>query len=180
MVMMRTYDTEDGKTITTDSATYFVNIEVEQTPAYKKNTLFVIGLPEAEEIIKYAYKYDCTNVYFGTGTTFNPEDTEDYKDWNIVMCDVLDEGFWVTLDFDLIPYGPAVKVMGCNEYDRFIPMLSIKTPDLLGWNYNATVKLDDTDFRKSNPGVWCHRLHNLLDTEKFTDWSEYKGDTFVK
>ena len=59
-------------------------------------------------------------------------------------------------------------------------MLSIKTPDLLGWNYNTTVKLDDTDFGKTNPGVWCHRLHNLLDTERFTDWSEYKGDTFVK
>ena len=49
-------------------------------------------------------------------------------------------------------------------------------PYVKQWNYNTMLKIDDKDFKASNPGVWCHRLHNLLDEEKFTDWAEYGLD----
>ena len=34
------------------------------------------------------------------------------------------------------------------------------------WNYNTMIKIDDKDFKATNPGVWCHSLHDLMDTVK--------------
>lgn len=42
--------------------------------------------------------------------------------------------------------------------------------------YNSTLKLDDKDFRGTNPGVWCHNLYDLQDRLVFTDWSKYIKD----
>ena len=43
-------------------------------------------------------------------------------------------------------------------------------------NYNACLKLDDTDFNATNPGVWVHRIHELKSLDKFTNWEQYKSD----
>ena len=55
-------------------------------------------------------------------------------------------------------------------------MISVKLPYIQQLGYNAIIKLDDKDFKASNPGVWCHSLHDLMDREKFTDWSKYSLD----
>jgi hypothetical protein len=62
------------------------------------------------------------------------------------------------------------------EYNNFIPMISVKLPYVQLLGYNATIKLDDKDFAATNPGVWCHSLHNLRDRSVFTDWSKYTKD----
>jgi len=68
---------------------------------------------------------------------------------------------------------------GYTEYNRFIPMISVKMPyiDLLG--YNACVKIDDKDFDSTNPGVWVHKVHDLKTRDTFTDWSKYTTDTVI-
>jgi len=55
-------------------------------------------------------------------------------------------------------------------------MISVKLPYVQHLGYNATIKLDDTNFKGTNPGVWCHSLHNLLDRKVYTDWSQYTKD----
>ena len=62
------------------------------------------------------------------------------------------------------------------EYRRFIPMISAKLPYINQLGYNAVLKIDDIDFDKSNPGVWCHRLHDLQSASTFTGWDAYKDD----
>jgi hypothetical protein len=62
------------------------------------------------------------------------------------------------------------------EYRRFIPMISVKLPYTKLFNYNTVIKIDDRDFEATNPGVWCHRLHDLMDPAKFTDWDRYTED----
>ena len=69
---------------------------------------------------------------------------------------------------------------GLIEYDNFIPQLRVPVPYIRQWNYNTMLKIDDKDFKASNPGVWCHRLHDLQDIEKFTDWTKYGLDKIVK
>ena len=49
-------------------------------------------------------------------------------------------------------------------------------PYIKQWNYNTMVKIDDRGFKETNPGVWCHSLHDLMDREKFTDWNKYGND----
>ena len=65
------------------------------------------------------------------------------------------------------------------ENRKFIPQISVKLPYLQQLGYNATLKIDDKDFAATNPGVWCHRLHDLLSTDKFTDWDQYTGDEIL-
>ena len=65
---------------------------------------------------------------------------------------------------------------GLVESDYFIPQLRVVVPYIKQWGYNAMIKIDDKDFKASNPGVWCHSLHDLMDREKFTDWSKYSLD----
>jgi hypothetical protein len=47
------------------------------------------------------------------------------------------------------------------------------------WNYNTMLKIDDKDFKATNPGVWSHSLHTLMDRSKFTDWNQYKQDKIL-
>ena len=39
---------------------------------------------------------------------------------------LLEDDFWVTLDFDLMTYGDSILECGWNEYRRFIPAMSLK------------------------------------------------------
>jgi hypothetical protein len=80
-----------------------------------------------------------------------------------------------TLDIDV---GLAEDLLDgpLTEFNNFIPMLSVKLPYIRQLGYNATLKLDDKDFRATNPGVWCHNLHDLQSRSTFTDWSCYTKD----
>ena len=81
----------------------------------------------------------------------------------------------VTLDYD-VEYHEWVLETGMTERHNFIPLLSVKLPYVNQLGYNACIKIDDSDFKHSNPGVWIHQVHDLLDREKFTDWTKYGND----
>ena len=62
-------------------------------------------------------------------------------------------------------------------------MMSLKASYWKQWNmnsHNATVKFDDVDFNKTNPGVWCVPLDVCVNKEHFSDWDKYVGDTFIE
>ena len=44
----------------------------------------------------------------------------------------------------------------------------------------SSKEIDDKGFDASNPGVWCHSLHDLMDREKFTDWGKYGLDKILE
>ena len=89
---------------------------------------------------------------------------------------------WVSTNFDCTLDLDVAQAEGLLEsflveYNNFIPMISVKLPYIRQFGYNATLKLDDRDFRATNPGVWCHSIHKLQDRSVFTDWSKYTKDT---
>jgi hypothetical protein len=90
----------------------------------------------------------------------------------------LESGAWCTLDID-VTAAEGLHESGLCEYARFIPMISIKLPYIGLFNYNTTIKLDDRDFEATNPGVWCHSLHDLKNRQVFTDWSKYSQDEVI-
>ena len=161
---------------------YFTGYEVEHTICHGMKTLFVVGTPPLEEILQQANRdVDIKQIYFGTSQSFNPTGNtyEEYHKWDEVINGCLKADYWVTLDFD-IKHIEGVLEGGWNESDRFVPMISCKLPYINQLNYNATLKLDDLTWGKTNPGVWTHRLHVLLDSNKFTDWDQYKEDEIAK
>jgi hypothetical protein len=96
-----------------------------------------------------------------------------------MVDELLHSGFWVTLDYD-VRFHEYVLENGWNEHDRFISMISVKLPQVHQLNYNACIKIDDKDFKATNPGVWVSYVQEHLDRKKFTDWEKYTKDLPIK
>tara|TARA_B100000900_G_scaffold415754_1_gene447029 strand:+ start:2415 stop:2933 length:519 start_codon:yes stop_codon:yes gene_type:complete len=169
----------DYKTGEKDSVTFFTGVEVEKTPAYGMKTLFVVGLQDPEDILTYITEESCTHVFFGANHSYDPKDTNEYIAWENMIQSILKEGYLCSLD---IPITIAEEFLesGLVENDNFIPQLRVPVPYAKMWNYNTMLKIDDKDFKASNPGVWCHSLHDLMNREKFTDWTKYGLDKVLK
>lgn len=160
----------------TNDASFFVGIEVEKTPAYNMKTLFVVGLHSPDIIHNLADERGIKHIYLGANHSFN---STNIMTWEALAKDLLKRGYWVTLDFDL-RFISDVGEMLLAEYDQFIPQISVKIPYARLFGYNACVKIDDSDFRASNEGVWVHQLHDLMDRSKFTNWTEYGKDEIIE
>ena len=158
---------------------YFIGTEVERTAMYGEKTLFVVGVQPTHKIQKRANENGIQHLYFGTSQSFHPQDDKEWADWENMIKAMLAAGYWCTLDFG-VEYANDVLEMGLDEHDKYISMISVKLPYIKQFNYNATLKIDDTTWGHSNSGVWCHSVHDLMDRKVYTDWSEYVGDTVIK
>jgi hypothetical protein len=161
---------------------FFVGREVEHSPAFGHKTLFVVGIQDASVIVSMVMNNNCSHVYFGANQSFpNPEtnDGDTWREWEGMIIECLQRGLLCTLDLD-VKSAEGLAEGSLIEYNNFIPMISVKLPYLQLLGYNATIKLDDRDFAATNPGVWCHQLHDLKDRSRFTDWSKYTQDEVIK
>ena len=150
---------------------FFVGYEIEHTPAHGHRTLFVVGIQPVDKILENYKIYQCTHIYLGANQSFDyPSDQ-----WYMMIYQLLSENILVTLDFDISKLEYVQSTSFC-EHNNFIPQISVKIPNIKKLNYNATLKIDDIDFKATNPGVWCHRLHDLQAIDKFTGWHEYGKD----
>jgi hypothetical protein len=165
-----------------DSIAFFIGTEIEKTPAYGKKTLFVVGVHDDQIITTMAQNNDCTHIYFGANQSFKTNgvnDTENWRLWEDMIYVCLEQGYWCTLDLDVSEVEGLLE-SGLVEKQQFIPQISVKLPYLQQLGYNATIKIDDKGFKATNPGVWCHNLHDLLDRNKFTSWDQYSKDEIIK
>jgi len=164
-----------------DTVKFFVGTEVEHTPAFGKRTLFVIGVQPVADIKFWAERSEVEHIYFGANQSFpNPDvNSPVWNDWEVMIGQCLMNGYWCTLDID-VKSSEGLLESSVVEHNRFIPMISVKLPYINQFGYNATIKLDDKDFDATNPGVWCHSLHELKNRAVFTDWSKYTKDEVIK
>lgn len=159
---------------------FFYGTEVEHTPAYGKYTLFVVGIQSKQDI---ALALTCgsqvvEHIYFGANMSFpnlNVNNGAEWAKWENMIYHFLERDIWCTLDVD-ISCVEGLAESGLCEHNYFIPMISAKVPYATLLGYNATLKIDDKDFAATNPGVWCHSLHELQNRSVFTDWSKYTQD----
>jgi hypothetical protein len=162
---------------------YFTGYEVEHTVCYGMKTLFVVGTPPVEEILQQANRdVDIKHIYFGTSQSFpniGVNDAEEWQKWESVIQRCLDEEYWCTLDLDVAQV-EGLAEGGLLENNRFVPMISVKIPYIKLFNYNTTIKIDDTTWGHSNPGVWTHQLQSLMSKDKYTHWDQYTQDTEIK
>ena len=160
-----------------NNTSIFVGTEVEHTPAYGQKTLFVVNIQPQELIEAAAIAHKCTHVYFGANQSFPNYDTDarGWLTWENMIRPFLDRDYLCTLDIDVKCVEGLLETGFC-EYHNFIPMISVRMPYIQQLGYNATLKLDDRDFAATNPGVWCHSIHDLQNRDHFTDWSKYAKD----
>lgn len=164
-----------------NNITFFTGVEVEHTPAYGMFTLFVTGVhtPEAVHWAFDNHPDGIKHIFFGANHSFNPQTPDEWREWESMIQHFLDLGIWCSLD---IPMSAVEEFNegGLNDHDKFIPQIRVPIPYIKLWNYNTMIKIDDKDFKATNPGVWTHSLHDLKDRSKFTDWSQYSNDTIIK
>jgi hypothetical protein len=161
---------------------FFIGNEVEHTVTQGKKTLFVSGVPSIEDIMEQLqYKIVCKDIkhiYFGANQSFNIKKWDEFREWEEVINHFIILDYLCTLDFDVKLIDIVTESL-LVEHRRFIPMISVKIPFARHLGYNATIKIDDSDYNHSNPGVWCHQLHDLMSKDKFTCWDEYTSDTII-
>jgi hypothetical protein len=158
-----------------DDVIFFVGKEVEHTPAYGMKTLFVTGIQKVTVILEHYQKSQCEHIFFGANHSFNPHGYKEHKNWEDMITHFLEKDYLCSLD---IPFNQVEEFHegGYCEYDNFIPQIRVPIPYIRLWNYNTMLKIDDKDFKATNPGVWSHSLHKLMDRSAFTDWTCYKND----
>ena len=171
-----------------ENVQFFVGTEIEKTPAFGLKTLFVTGVHSPTEIHSRALAYQCDHIYFGANQSFPKlavNDAANWQKWESMIETMLKSGrsethqYVCTLDLDVACVEGLLESPLC-EYINFIPQISVKLPYLQQLGYNATIKIDDKDFKATNHGVWCHNLHDLLGRDRFTDWSQYGNDEIIK
>jgi hypothetical protein len=165
-----------------EEVSFFIGTEVEHSPAFGLRTLFVVGLQDSQIIQQEAKNNDCKHIYFGANQSFPALDVNDadaWRGWEIMIQDCLTAGWLCTLDLDHAQ-AEGLLESALVEFHNFIPMISVKLPYIRQFGYNATLKIDDRDFAATNPGVWCHSLHDLQNSKVFTDWSKYTKDEVIK
>ena len=177
--MNRDYDTGEANDII-----FFTGVEVEKTPAFGMKTLFVTGVQPYDVIQKYYDEEQCEHIFFGANHSFYPglnfpRDGGQWDEWEHMIMAFLDKGILCSLDLPL-SHAEALLETQMIERNNFIPQIRIPLPYIEQYNYNTMIKLDDKDFNATNPGVWCHSLHDLMDRNKFTDWSKYGLDKVLK
>jgi hypothetical protein len=172
--MKRDYDTGE-----LDNVQFFIGTEIEHTPAFGLKTLFVTGIHPVDEIALNLNGAE--HIFFGANHSFNPayNDYDGWKAWEDMIEFFLEKGYLCSLDIPL----SAIEEFhdgSLNEHSNFIPQIRVPIPYIKLWNYNTMLKIDDKDFKATNPGVWSHSLHTLMDRKHFTDWSQYKNDKVLK
>lgn len=160
---------------------FFVGYEIEKTPAKGLPTLFVVGTKSIDDI-NSRLSDSIEHIYFGANQSFPIIQTNDFSNWSLwekMIVEYLELGYICTLD---IPSECIEGLLesGLCEYINFIPMISVKLPYIQQLGYNATIKLDDKGFASTNPGVWCHQVHDLMNRNNYTNWNDYKQDSILK
>ena len=161
---------------------FFLGVEVERTPAYGQKTLFVVGL-QSQEAIDAALQdanletipSPIRHIFFGANHSYDPRTVDEIDQWEKLIDLYLRRGFLCSLD---IPMSQVEMFHegGLCEHRNFIPQIRVSIPYIGLWNYNTMLKIDDRDFAATNPGVWCHSLHDLQSRNAFTDWNQYAWD----
>ena len=156
---------------------FFAGVEVEKTPAHGKNTLFVVGVQTVDDIAHHLQNYTSgiEHIFFGANHSFGPRNNLEWQRWETMIQYFLKLGYLCSLD---IPVSAVEQFndTGLCEYRNFVPQIRVSVPYIRLWNYNTMIKIDDNDFDATNPGVWTHSLHTLMNRDTFTDWSAYEKD----
>jgi len=165
-----------------ETVSFFIGTEVEHTVAFGLRTLFVVGVQDPQIVLQEFDNNDCEHIYFGANQSFpalDKNDADAWRDWEYMIQSCLESGWLCTLDLD---HAQAEGLLESSlvEFNNFIPMISVKLPYIRQFGYHATLKIDDKDFAATNPGVWCHSLHDLQNSKMFTDWSKYTKDEVIR
>ena len=81
-----------------------------------------------------------------------------------------------TLDIRASSGGSFTELL-TNE--KFTIVYALPVESIMSMRGNIVVKIDDKDFKATNPGVWCWSVRDMIQDEHFTEWGEYTKDETI-
>jgi hypothetical protein len=169
--MKRDYD--DG---VKDNVVFFTGKEVEKTPTHGKETLFVVGVHSSKKIKAMAKKNNATHIYLGANHSMKHLGGEYYESLQRIIK-VLLEDYYVTLDTPISPKIPGIDDL--LKHKKFTVVYALPIENIMQMKGNVVIKLDDSDYKATNPGVWCWSVRDMMTEQHFTDWAEYGKDKII-
>ena len=163
----------DYKTGKSETVGVFSGVEVEHTPAYGLQTLFLARNDLTFDDIKMlAESVNAEAVYYGANRSY----MHNHGMQIAQMKRLIEDGYFVTVDYNYNIHNEVkekFKMLWNNE--KFIPFCSIIFPDS-EQDDQLCIKVDDVDFNRTNPGVWTMTMDNFKQSAGFTSWKHYKQD----
>jgi hypothetical protein len=163
----------DYKTGKSDSVGVFSGREVEHTPAFGKQTLFLARNDlYYDQIVQMAEKVGAEAIYFGANRSFMHNHATQINQ----MVKLLAKGYYVTIDYQHALHDEVkARFEMIWTHEKFIPFCSIIFPKSED-DDNLCIKVDDVDFNSTNPGVWTMTMDHFKQSAGFTSWDQYKQD----
>jgi hypothetical protein len=151
----------------------FSGLEIEHTPAYGLQTLFLARNDLTfDQIQELAVLSNAEAIYYGANRSYMHNHYMQIPQ----IVKFLEQGYYVTVDY---PYEMhqlvGQKFALCWKDPKFIPFCSIIMPDS-NEDTSLCFKIDDIDFNKTNPGVWTMSMKDFKEKAGYTSWDQYKKD----
>ena len=156
---------------------FFVGKEVEKTKTKGKKTLFVVGMKRTAAIVRHAEANNCKHIYFGANHSFKALAGDEIVSLANQLQYFLDHDYWVT--FDTSPTPRFQDIIDLLTYKKFSIVYGLRMDNVKKMKGNVIIKIDDADFKATNPGVWCWPVRDMLNEQHFTDWQEYTKDKII-
>ena len=167
----------DYKTGKSASVGVFSGLEVEHTPSFGLQTLFLARNDlTLEQITELAEMVDAKAIYYGANRSFMHNHGLQLSQ----MINLMDAGYYVTIDYPHSLHSEVKeRFQSVWKNEKFIPFCSVIFPNSED-DDNLCIKVDDVDFNKTNPGVWTMTMDHFKQTAGFTSWKEYKQDNPIQ
>ena len=151
----------------------FSGKEVEHTPAYGLQTLFLARNDLTYDQIKeLCVKVDAEAVYFGANRCY----VNNLANQPMQVNRLLNDGYFVTIDYQYAIHNEVKKRYSAVwQHEKFIPFCSVIFENSEEDN-KLCFKIDDVDFNTSNKGVWTMNMEDFKKQAGYTTWDEYKQD----
>lgn len=173
--MNRTYEN-----MTTNTAKMFVGREVERTPYFGLTTLFVVGSPQdqVDLIIKHADANNCEHIFLGANHSYEPQSIEEANEWSMAIS-TLSKKYKISVDVgsNFLHYFRHSK---SHLVKNICLQVRLEISDMHEYNNLVMIKIDDSGFKHSNPGIWTTPLTTICSDQNFTAWDAYSQDRIVK
>ena len=168
LTMKRIYSTGIKKDVTV-----FSGIEVEHTPAYGKQTLFLARNDLTfDQIQECAVMANAEAIYYGANRSYIHGHFMQVPQ----IMKFLEHGYYVTVDYPFeLHQMVSSKFALVWKHKKFIPFCSVIMPDSEE-DTSLYFKIDDVDFNKTNSGVWTMGMQDFKEKAGYTKWDDYKQD----